>query len=106
MTISGRRWAKIHKKTMAPLVEATGSWDEVAPATAKGSNWVASDPSAILFDRDPAHLAADLRAIWAAAGRTTLEPLAAVVQDLAGRFADEPLDDGGGDLSADVYAMH
>ena len=58
---------------MVPMIDAIASWDTVAPETATGSNWVASDPDAVLFDRDPARLAADLRAIWASAGRTTLE---------------------------------
>ena len=65
MTISGRRWAKAHRKTMAPIADSIVSWSDVAPTTAEGSNWVASDPDAVLFERDPSRIAADLRAIYA-----------------------------------------
>lgn len=106
MTISRRRWAKAHKKTMVPIADSIASWNDVGPDTAPDSNWVASDADAVLFGRDPARIGADLRAIWAGTGRASLEPLADVAQDIAARLAAEPLDDGGGELSADVYAMH
>ena len=106
MTISDRRWAKAYKKGLVPLLGTVEGWAQVAPPTAEGSNWTASDPDAVLFQRSPSRIGDDLRSIWAAAGRSDLTPLASVAQELADRIAKQPLDDGRGDLSPDVYAMH